>query len=165
MRFVLAVLATLLLAGPAAALADPAVYSGTLAGKGVGKAKGLPAQKQKVSLPNTTLTLQSGAGRFNFAIGADALGGPMTAAKKGAFKIVQPTGSDLTDLIAGTQTFFADNLSLPVAVSDVKVSGRHKPSTDGTKDKSKMVLKVTGTALGVLPFKATATLKFAGLRT
>jgi hypothetical protein len=165
MRLVLAVLATIALAGPAAALADPATYSGTLTGKGVGKANGLPRQKKKVTLPTTGLSLQSGAGRFDFSIGVNSLGGPMTAARKGAFKVLQPTGSDLTTLIAQTQTFFTENFSLPVTVTDVKVAGRHKPTADGSKERSNMVLRVTGTALGVLPFHARATLKYAGLTT
>lgn len=165
MRLILAAVFAVVLAGPAAALTDPALYTGTLAGKGVGKAKGLPAQKKTVSLPSTLLSLQSAAGRYDFSIGADSLGGPMTPGKHGAFKIVQPTGADLTALIADSQAFFVDNLGLPVTVTDVKVSGLHKPSADGLSEKSKITLKVTGTALGVLPFHAKATLKFAGLQT
>jgi len=162
MRLVLALLATIALAGPAAALADPAVYTGTLTGKGVGKAKGFPRQKQKILVPDVVLTLHSGTEHFDFAVGANALGGPMTAVKKGAFKIVQPTGAELTALIAGTQGFFNDNLNLPVTVADVKVTGRHRPKADGSKDRTNMILRVTGTALGVVPFQARATLKYVG---
>jgi hypothetical protein len=162
MRLAVAVLAAFVLAGPAAALTDPSAYTGTLAGKGVGKAQGLPKQKQKVSVPGTILTLHPDTGRFDFAVGAASLGGPMSPAKKGAFKIVQPTGADLTALIAGTQTFFTDNLGLPVTVTGVQASGRHRPNRTGSKDRSNIVLNVTGTALGVVPFQAKATLHFAG---
>ena len=162
MRLALAVLAALVLAGPAAALTDPSSYTGTLAGKGVGKVQGLPRQKQKVSVPDTVLTLHPDTGRFDFAAGAASLGGPMTPGRRGAFKIVQPTDADLTALIAGTQTFFTDSLGLPVTVTGVQVKGRHKPNRSGLKDRSKIVLDVTGTALGLLPFQAKATLHFAG---
>jgi hypothetical protein len=162
MRPALAVLATLVLAGPAAALADPAAFTGTVAGRGVGKAQGLPAQTQKISIPDCVLTLRASESRFDFAVGDAALGGPMTAAKKGSFKIVQPTGDDLTALIAGTETFLTDTLGVSVTVSTVTVKGRHRPNKTGLADKSRMKLVVTGTALGLIPFKANAKLRYAG---
>jgi hypothetical protein len=162
MRLVLALAATLVLAGPAAALTDPSVYTGTLAGKGVGKAQGLPTQTKKVSVPATVLTLHPDTDRYDFTVGANTLGGPMTAGKKNTFKIDQPTGADLDALIAGTQGFISQSFGISVTVTGVTVSGRHKTNRSGTKDRSNLVLDVTGTALGVVPFHAKATLHYAG---
>jgi hypothetical protein len=154
----------LVLAGSAAAVpTELHTFSGTLTGKLTVKVQKQKRRKVDVAGGTQLLYLQPTALRWSFNGGTSTLSGPMKAAKKpGVFLLTKPLDSDLTVMENEVGTIVATYASTPVAVTSVKIAGKHVVPADYGSDVSKITLSAKGiTAALAVGLKVKIRLKLA----